>query len=546
MPSRKRPYSHEDADEERAEKRKRRTEKQKRKELRRLRRAARATLPNHKSKTKTGNTEVNTSSGDYDGEEREQDERNLAESGIFVWKKKNEELRKRGIRLNTEDELKRKMDIQQELERSKMHRSQRELERSERERTQAQHAREREQAENEDWHRSEHAFVGKQHLLRQAIRLRQGRGTDIDELARNMRLDLLDVRPDARSPAEYLDDRVRQGLTANQVEELAEKVENELDCLPDYPAEMDTLVFSHTNRLQWWTCIEQFLKTLARSLRERGALIGPSTLGVHSSVQRDVDNLLRGKTRVELEILERTLSDRLAGHHNGDSADEAIFGEVDFWAAAIRSIRSQLARVDLSDLTRKFAVERQCLVSAGQGKNQPANIDNKNNGKKSSEEMMKAEEAKGMGENEQVFADEAVLPSRREAHKDTKRKHGDSGRTRKPRYFNRVHTGYDWTKYNRTHYDQNNPPPKTVQGYKFNIFYSDLAEKSVTPSFSISKTDNPDVCIIRFTAGPPYEDIAFKIINRPWEQSHRKGFKCDFERGVLRLWFTFQRYRYRR
>lgn len=36
-------------------------------------------------------------------------------------------------------------------------------------------------------------------------------------------------------------------------------------------------------------------------------------------------------------------------------------------------------------------------------------------------------------------------------------------------YHNRVHTGYDWNMYNKTHYDLQNPPPKTVQGYKFNI-----------------------------------------------------------------------------
>jgi hypothetical protein len=43
---------------------------------------------------------------------------------------------------------------------------------------------------------------------------------------------------------------------------------------------------------------------------------------------------------------------------------------------------------------------------------------------------------------------------------------GDKYRPRKPRYFNRVHTGYEWNKYNQTHYDTDNPPPKVVQGYK--------------------------------------------------------------------------------
>jgi hypothetical protein len=45
----------------------------------------------------------------------------------------------------------------------------------------------------------------------------------------------------------------------------------------------------------------------------------------------------------------------------------------------------------------------------------------------------------------------------------------DKYRPRKPRYFNRINTGYDWNKYNQTHYDHDNPPPKTVQGYKFNV-----------------------------------------------------------------------------
>ncbi|CAD6334956.1 unnamed protein product [Miscanthus lutarioriparius] len=33
----------------------------------------------------------------------------------------------------------------------------------------------------------------------------------------------------------------------------------------------------------------------------------------------------------------------------------------------------------------------------------------------------------------------------------------DKYRPRKPKYFNRVHTGYEWNKYNQTHYDHDNP-----------------------------------------------------------------------------------------
>lgn len=59
----------------------------------------------------------------------------------------------------------------------------------------------------------------------------------------------------------------------------------------------------------------------------------------------------------------------------------------------------------------------------------------------------------------------------------------DKYRPRKPRYYNKarqrsrpeavlladsaqVLTGFEWNKYNQTHYDADNPPPKVVQGYK--------------------------------------------------------------------------------
>ena len=57
---------------------------------------------------------------------------------------------------------------------------------------------------------------------------------------------------------------------------------------------------------------------------------------------------------------------------------------------------------------------------------------------------------------------------------------------------------------------------------------------------------NQDVCILRIKGGPPYEDIAFKIVNQEWETSHKRGFRCRFERGILQLHFGFKKHRYRR
>ncbi|KAG6512171.1 cactin-like [Zingiber officinale] len=123
----------------------------------------------------------------------------------------------------------------------------------------------------------------------------------------------------------------------------------------------------------------------------------------------------------------------------------------------------------------------------------------------------------------------------------------DKYRPRKPKYTNLVHAGYKWNKYNQTHYDHDNPPPAIVQGYKFKIFYTNLVDKSRAPVYTVEKDgDSDETCIIRFHAGPPYEDIAFRIVNKEWEYSHDKGFKCTFEHGTLYLFFNFKQFGYRR
>ena len=47
-------------------------------------------------------------------------------------------------------------------------------------------------------------------------------------------------------------------------------------------------------------------------------------------------------------------------------------------------------------------------------------------------------------------------------------------------------------------------------------------------------------------AGPPYEDMAFRIVNKEWNYARKHGFRCSFERGILHLFFNFKRTRYRR
>lgn len=160
--------------------------------------------------------------------------------------------------------------------------------------------------------------------------------------------------------------------------------------------------------------------------------------------------------------------------------------------------------------------------------------------------LYEREVARGIDEDEEIFtAEEAVTTT-------TKPQWADKYRPRKPRYFNRVQMGYEWNKYNQTHYDHDNPPPKVVQGYKFNIFYPDLIDKSKAPTFKIIRehgrrrgesfapAGEEDTCLIRFIAGPPYEDIAFRIVDKEWDYSAKRdrGFRSSFDKVRTRTFFT--------
>ncbi|KAF2124428.1 hypothetical protein P153DRAFT_131733 [Dothidotthia symphoricarpi CBS 119687] len=167
--------------------------------------------------------------------------------------------------------------------------------------------------------------------------------------------------------------------------------------------------------------------------------------------------------------------------------------------------------------------------------------------------LYEREVARGVEEGEEIFtAEEDVTTARPQGTANYK--------PRKPRYFNRVQMGYEWNKYNQTHYDHDNPPPKVVQGYKFNIFYPDLIDKVKAPTYKIERENGrkrgqsfapageDDTCLIRFIAGAPYEDIAFRIVDKEWDYSAKRerGFKSSFDKGILQLHFQFKKIYYRK
>ncbi|KAI3645338.1 hypothetical protein MP228_011502 [Amoeboaphelidium protococcarum] len=131
----------------------------------------------------------------------------------------------------------------------------------------------------------------------------------------------------------------------------------------------------------------------------------------------------------------------------------------------------------------------------------------------------------------------------------------DSEQSQIPEYYCKAVTGYVWTSYNRAKYSFDNPPPKLIQGYKFNIFFPDLIGSGRKPSFRLidcppsaqpmgnsDKTLEQSSKLIVFSCdGHVYRDIVFRIVNREWETSPRSGFKSVFQHGILTLYFVFKR-----
>lgn len=449
-----------------------------------------------------------------------------------MWKKKIEQQRRRGEHVEAQDEERRLRELAEELEAAKKRRAERDMERAQWEEEKAREEREREQAENADWHRGEASFHGTQHFLRQGIRIRQHRPVGTDLLARNIRLDLLDIEADLAGPVARLKE-----MDMRDLEDMAQAVEKELDYIPDYPTKDDNDLFNRAFRLEWWRQIKIFAECLRES-----AQTGDGS--VHNAVRADLRKLLDGKSLQRLKEMEAEISNRIQ-----PDADDHGFEEIDFWTAALVKIRQLIAEHRMHEMNELLLKERVLRSAAVPERDSNAGQKDDNGTSKVANtelEMLTEEKDKGMGTDEEQFADEIDVRPRKREFLPPGYSWNDKYRPRKPRYYNRVHTGFDWTKYNRTHYDHDNPPPKTVRGYRFNIFYPDLIDPSKTPTFVVSKTDNPDVSIITFKAGPPYEDLAFKIVSRPWEHSHRKGYRCTFDKGILQVWFNFQRYRYRR
>jgi hypothetical protein len=413
----------------------------------------------------------------------------------------------------------------------------------------------------DDWAKKEEEFHLEQQRKRSAIRLLEGREKPVDILAKNLLLfGLSEEEKNTRAAVKYkerynaLDElekleaeleephKIVSVLKLQEVQELLV----DIDAFRMLEKEGMRSGVSQSSILLYWDALHLVAKDEVRSLQNGGENT-PYTRKVEG-----IKEIFQGQSRSALMKMKDEIEVKLIVSSGAAFDDGGGVIDRPYWLQVKEQLRVHLAKMDLSDFHSKMLV---CQLEKLEQRKEELAKEQKASTTENAEEAKDAEENEALTamvpknvepsfgnlEEELGLTDEVDLVTGNKAYSWQ-----DKYAPRKPRYFNRVKTGYDWNKYNQTHYDHENPPPKTVQGYKFNIFYPDLVDPTKTPQFFLEPADSDDFCILRFHAGPPYEDIAFKIINREWNRSRKRGFRCTFERGVLSLYVNFATHWYRR
>ena len=452
-----------------------------------------------------------------------------------------------------------------EIEKVRNRRAARELHLEEMERIRAEESKMKELEHYDEWARKEEAFHLQQQRQRSAIRLVEGREKAVDVLAQNLLLF------GARNEDEENAARVKYKEKYSALEEL-EALEVNLQephlLLKDLKlSELEELLvdidaFRRLEReaaseggrsddnlaIQYWDALHEVAVDEVQYLKSGGEA------GNHASMIKDIRDMFKGQSMAALVQMKHDIEQKLRGGVTNDSNGVV---DTDYWQKVLRQLDLKLAKMELSEIhskmlvkqLEKLEVKREELRKKAESGETVEDVKADVSPKKLSSAEMAAPLPDGVGSNfgnveEELGLDDEV--DLNAGNQNSQYSMQDKFRPRKPRYFNRVKTGYDWNAYNKTHYDHDNPPPKIVQGYKFNVFYPDLIDRTKTPQYFLEKADTNEFCILRFSAGPPYEDVAFKIINRQWNKSRKRGFRCTFERGVLSLYFNFATHWYRR
>ncbi|KAL3780233.1 hypothetical protein ACHAW5_009964 [Stephanodiscus triporus] len=166
----------------------------------------------------------------------------------------------------------------------------------------------------------------------------------------------------------------------------------------------------------------------------------------------------------------------------GDTLDGVA--DCDYWTTVLDQLTVHMAKMELSEIhsrmlvrqLEKLEARREELRKKALSGGEEADVDGgkANGGVRQSRSRCGPDF--GNPREELGLDDEIDLDAGRRGRGTTRVVAGQVP-PRKPRYFNRVKTGYDWN---------------IVQGYKFNVFYPDLIDRTRTPQYRLEKADADD------------------------------------------------------
>ncbi|KAL0347610.1 UNVERIFIED_CONTAM: Cactin [Sesamum calycinum] len=440
----------------------------------------------------------------------------------FVWRKKIERDVTQGVPLDEfsiKAEKKRQRERMAEIEKVKKRREERAIEKAQHEEEMALLARERARAEFQDWEKKEEEFHFDQSKIRSEIRLREGRMKPIDILTKH--LDPSDdFEIEINEPYMVFKGLTVKEMEElhNDI-----KMHLDLDrATPTHIRYWEALLVVCEWELAEARKKDALERARVRGEQLSQEMIGEER-GLHVSIEADVKSLLQGKTFGELEALQSQIESQMqSGTAKVVEYWEAVLKRLHIYKAkaCLKEIHVKMLRKHLERLERPSEGEKNREQTPGldeQDSDQDAEGPILSPIPVMGAEVHPEEEPAGSyspqllhgDENEDAIdpeEDKAILDKRRNAVLEERRiqelasrptppedhfeknamkamgamEEGDvvfgtndeinldsqvywwhdKYRPRKPKYFNRVHTGYEWNKYNQTHYDHDNPPPK--------------------------------------------------------------------------------------
>lgn len=314
----------------------------------------------------------------------------------------------------------------------------------------------------EEQEKREEEFHLEQARTRSKIRLVEGRGKPIDLMAKNIllfgddpeergavkykgksMLDLSALEAELREP--YL---IFQDLTIEELKDLQHDIR-----------EYQSLEGEGSNK-QFWNSLALVCKD---ELKRAGlAASGPASVGVHSAVTAELDEMFEGKSIKELEHLRSQIQKKV------DNNDGTV--DVDYWENVLEELKVYFAKAMLRDIHKQMLEVQLRRLDERKAEISRRKFERRQRGEPSDDEeeeqlkrvvpapevagpgyddsnqamaMVNAERTKGLGDGE------GTLGTTDEVDVDKVYSWLDKYRPRKPRYFNRVKTGWDWNKYNQ-------------------------------------------------------------------------------------------------